>query len=207
MTIVPLLSLDTFIRDSLFEVRKGIANSRNASNANSSLGLMVDLPEKVDFEILVTTNYQALTRRVTGQNSEQGSATDIDITLGKSKSGGNETESDSETTSETGTNSSSSNESENSNGNASASGSGSESDSNNKTESTSKNGNESTASSESESSNSNGNKSEFEHGRQGETHKEANDRTSRTFEEEEGEWGGQGQISTPELPGGPVCQC
>lgn len=70
MTIVELSNLDTFIRDSLYEVRRGIANSRNATQANPMTGVMVDLPEKIDFEVMVATNYQSL-NRITSTNENQ----------------------------------------------------------------------------------------------------------------------------------------
>ena len=81
MTIVDLSELDTFIRDSLYEVRRGIANSRNATQANPLLGVMVDLPDKVDFEIMVTSSYQALSR----QSKSDEYRNDLEFTAMQSK--------------------------------------------------------------------------------------------------------------------------
>jgi hypothetical protein len=87
MTIVGLSDLDTFIRDSLYEVRRGIANSRNATQANPLLGVMVDLPEKLDFEIAVTSGYQSLTRETTSSenrlDSELSGIKSLNTTLSK----------------------------------------------------------------------------------------------------------------------------
>lgn len=58
MNIVPLAEADIFIRDTLFEVRRGIARSRNANQSNPLNGAMVDLPEKIDFEMMIISSYQ-----------------------------------------------------------------------------------------------------------------------------------------------------
>lgn len=60
MNIVPLAEVDGFIRTALTEVRKGVATARNNSQANPLNGIMVDLPEKIDFEMMVVTAYQTL---------------------------------------------------------------------------------------------------------------------------------------------------
>lgn len=58
MNIVPLSEADIFIRDTLSEVRRGIARPRNANQANPLNGAMVDLPEKIDFEMMIVSSYQ-----------------------------------------------------------------------------------------------------------------------------------------------------
>lgn len=60
--VVPLASSASVIENILFKVRRGIALSRNATQANPATGVMVDLPEKVDFEMTVLKSHQALSR-------------------------------------------------------------------------------------------------------------------------------------------------
>ena len=62
MTIVQLSDLDDFLKDSLSIVRRGVANARNANQSNPALGIMADLPDKVDYEIMVVSNHQFLNR-------------------------------------------------------------------------------------------------------------------------------------------------
>jgi len=236
MTIVELSSLDTFIRDSLYEVRRGIANSRNATQANPLLGVMVDLPDKVDFEIVVTSSYQSLSRSVstidnqsdtdrsnTRKNSLSGdndntitSSSDQSVDIGSSVtkdsaiSKENSTdifgslsvgiESDSRAGAGGGTERSRGTEISN----ESRHGSGIETESN--STSTSETGSSSGSETESESKSGIANKSDSSNQGQGEVHLEANDRASKTFDEDDGSYGGQGQISTPKLPGSP-CNC
>lgn len=297
MTIVDLSDLDTFIRDALYEVRRGIANSRNATQANPLLGVMVDLPDKVDFEIIVTSNYQALLR----QNNSIEDRNDSESTIGTSnnasssnegqvslsneiyfessksdaresffakaftreldnrtargldqekkvgkeieaeskKSTGRDVEtkkgtrSDSDKRSglgaETDTRSGSGveadvkygsgKETDNRNGSGTEKetkrGTGTETDtkSGSGTETDNRNG----SGTETETKGGSGTESEQKQGTkteskelssgQSEQHLEANDRASKTFDEEDGSWGGQGQISTPQFKGGSPCRC
>jgi hypothetical protein len=62
VTIVQLSDLDDFLKDSLSIVRRGVANARNANQSNPALGIMADLPDKVDYEIMVVSNHQFLNR-------------------------------------------------------------------------------------------------------------------------------------------------
>jgi hypothetical protein len=62
VTIVQLSDLDDFLKDSLSIVRRGVANARNANQSNPALGIMADLPEKVDYEVMVVSNHQFLDR-------------------------------------------------------------------------------------------------------------------------------------------------
>lgn len=207
MTIVDLADLDTFIRDSLFEVRRGIANSRNATQANPMLGVMVDLPEKIDFEIMVTSSHQSLTRSVVSKDSDSSTEfssekqTSLTGTSENGAGSGNSTSSESvadtgrDLTGESSTTSENESSSQNSN------------DNDNKTE-TSNNTESGTETSTKTQTNSQTQiQTKQSTSLQLEKHKEANDRASKTFDEEEGSWGGQGQISTPALPGGPSCSC
>lgn len=57
--VIPLTSSAEVIENILFKVRRGIALSRNASQANSNTGVMVDLPEKIDFEMTLLKTYQS----------------------------------------------------------------------------------------------------------------------------------------------------
>ena len=70
MTIVQLSDLDDFLKDSLSIVRRGVANARNANQSNPALGIMADLPDKVDYEIMVVSNYQSLDRIALTTSSE-----------------------------------------------------------------------------------------------------------------------------------------
>ena len=206
MTIVDLADLDTFIRDSLFEVRRGIANSRNATQANPLNGVMVDLPEKIDFEIMVTSAHQGLTRNVVSSDSDNSS--EVTSESQKSLNTTNETggtkvgtsslalsqnsetskEDQTELTKEISQESQNSQEGDKRNG-KSDSVEGSQ-DSDKKLQ-------------QSGQWQSDTKKSQS---RQLETHAEANDRGGKTFDEEEGNWGGQGQLSTPALTQTP-CKC
>lgn len=56
---VPLASSANVIENILFKVRRGIALSRNASQANPNTGVMVDLPEKIDFDMTILKTYQS----------------------------------------------------------------------------------------------------------------------------------------------------
>ena len=227
MTIVDISELDTFVRDSLFNVRKGIANSRNTTQSNPLLGVMVDLPDKIDFEIVVTSAYQSLDRIsssiesrkdidavVSGNNTadhssdislEQESSLTSDSSLGsgteKEAKGGSEAETDkkSGTGTETANKSGNGTETDNKSGagaeTANKSGTGAETD------------NKGGAGAETDNKSGAGIKINYNSSKQTEVHKESNDRASKTFDEEEGEWGGQGQISTPIFLGGASCKC
>ena len=225
MTIVDLADLDTFIRDSLFEVRRGIANSRNATQANPLNGVMVDLPEKIDFEVMVVSGYQSLQRvssniestkeSLRGAGSERSS---IGESRGISESeSSNDAKATTANDSDRESSSSSENESESSSESEAQSEAKSEADAeadaDAKAEASSdadaKANAEADADADAEAKSvaTSDSTSEKQNSRQIEVHKEANDRASRTFDEEEGTWGGQGQISTPALPGGKACDC
>jgi hypothetical protein len=75
VTIVQLADLDTFLRDSLSIVRRGVANARNANQSNPSLGIMADLPDKVDFEVMVVSNHQYLNRASSTSSSNNEAST------------------------------------------------------------------------------------------------------------------------------------
>jgi hypothetical protein len=286
MTIVDLSDLDTFIRDSLFEVRRGIANSRNATQANPLLGVMVDLPEKIDYEILVTSAYQALSRqsnsiedrndfefttgigknanrslegqtssanekvyessssRVIDNSSAKANAKELDtrtangVGTESTRGTGGEAESRKGTGSDAESTQGVGSDMENKNGSGSEldarSGAGAELDtkrgsgtevdtkSGSGTETGTKSGAGTETGTKSGAGTETGTKSESgteigvsigartlsekKNSRQTEQHLEANDRGSWTFNEEEGTWGGQGQISTPKYSGTP-CDC
>lgn len=78
--VVPLASSASVIENILFKVRRGIALSRNATQENPATGVMVDLPEKIDFEMTILKSHQSLDR-ITGTTSlDYGS----DLTTGES---------------------------------------------------------------------------------------------------------------------------
>jgi len=207
VTIVNLSELDTFIRDSLFEVRRGIANSRNATQSNPLLGVMVDLPEKVDFEIMVTSAHQSLSRNVVSTDSDGSSEVSVESQSSTGASSDKGSGNGTSASSNIGT------DSEGSAGTQTDSTSDSESSNTITNEQENRKGNELglDSSSESEKGQSEESQSQDETrnniSRQIELHQEANDRASKTFDEEEGTWGGQGQLSLPNLPGGKACNC
>lgn len=87
MNIVPLAEVDGFIRKALTEVRKGVATARNNNQANPLNGIMVDLPEKIDFEMMVITAYQSLNKSSTTSEasgtSDRASSVSLDFELSK----------------------------------------------------------------------------------------------------------------------------
>jgi hypothetical protein len=232
MTIVDLSSLDTFIRDSLYEVRKGIANSRNATQTNPMLGVMVDLPDKIDFEIMVSTNYQALNRIVSttetqGTSESEGNKSisieaessqevqhdenkGVSNSLSQNINNDLKTDTDSQYISSSGNESNTSFYSENEHRAGSGveldvkTGQGIEQSMSSGT--TTEMGTTESQGTITETDESQGTKDDSSSSVQGEIHLEANDRASKTFDEDEGEWGQQGQVSTPKLPGNP-CNC
>jgi hypothetical protein len=72
VTIVQLSELDEFLKDSLSIVRRGVANARNANQSNPMQGIMADLPEKVDFEIMVVSSSQLLNRQISTLSNDTG---------------------------------------------------------------------------------------------------------------------------------------
>jgi len=206
MTIVDLADLDTFIRDSLFEVRRGIANSRNATQANPLNGVMVDLPEKIDFEIMVTSAHQGLTRNVVSSDSdnssevtsesqkslnasiESSSAVSRTSSVNLSQNTETSKEGQAELTKEVSQESQNSQEGDKRNSRSAS------------VESSQENDQKQQKSGQSQSD------AKKSQSKQVEVHAEANDRGGRTFDEEDGTWGGQGQISTPQLTQTP-CTC
>ena len=206
MTIVDLSDLDTFIRDSLFEVRRGIANSRNATQANPLLGVMVDLPEKIDFEIMVTSAHQNLSKSTTSSASDKSS--EVTTETQKSITALTETGGAKGQTSSV---SSSSNNDVSVEGQAEAvlesgneNGSGGDSEVSKSTTGSIEGSGESDNKQQQGGQTQDDTKKGFS--KQIEVHAEANDRGSKTFDEDEGTWGGQGQLSAPQLTQTP-CTC
>ena len=71
--VIPLASSAGVIENILFKVRKGIAMSRNASQANPITGVMVDLPDRIDFEMTLLKTYQSSSyQRVTDSSGSEG---------------------------------------------------------------------------------------------------------------------------------------
>ena len=206
MTIVDLADLDTFIRDSLFEVRRGIANSRNATQANPLNGVMVDLPEKIDFEIMVTSAHQNLSKSTISSDSDKSSevATETQKSITALTETGGSQGSTSSTSSSSNKDASVEVQTDSSAESGNEQGKGADG------ETTFSKTGTSESSSESDNKQQLGGQSQSDtkkgFSRQIEVHAEANDRASRTFDEDEGTWGGQGQLSTPQLPQTP-CKC
>jgi len=236
MTIVELSNLDTFIRDSLYEVRRGIANSRNTTQSNPMLGVMVDLPEKIDFEIVVASDYQLLSRATTTSDIQSGGdligstkrviSSDISygLELSNEKSADNELVVEQnqtvskEATKETFSSNSAGieadgrrsgeNETEFVNGTETSTEkkNGNESSKETTSEKTTDTSSTSSTVVETETKSGSTSKTDTSSSSQNETHLEANDRASKSFDEDDGTWGSQGQLSTPKLPGTP-CSC
>jgi len=137
MIIAPISNLDVVIRDTLREVRRGVATARAANQADPTAGLMADLPEFVDFEIQVITGYQLLARDNT--DTDAGSVTETSMAIDSGR----------DSTTDTGTGSESS----------SGSRSGSESGSSSRSKSGSRSGSQSRSSSGSKSGSRSGSKS------------------------------------------------
>ena len=91
MIIAPVADLDLVIRDTLREIRRGIATARSANQANPTAGLMADLPEYVDFEIQVITGHQALSRD--SSDTDSGTTTNSDNNTDRSNNNDTSTES------------------------------------------------------------------------------------------------------------------
>jgi len=100
MIIAPVADLDLIIRDTLREVRRGIATARSANQSNPTAGLMADLPEYVDFEIQVITGHQALSR----DSSDTDSGTTTNSDTNNDRSNNNDTSTESENQSQSGSN-------------------------------------------------------------------------------------------------------
>lgn len=90
MIIAPVADLDLVIKDTLREIRRGIATARSANQANPTAGLMADLPEYVDFEIQVITGHQALSRD--SSDTDSGTTTNSDTNSDRSNSNDTSTE-------------------------------------------------------------------------------------------------------------------
>ena len=96
--VVPLASSASVIENILFKVRRGIALSRNASQANPNTGVMVDLPEKIDFEMtLLKTHQSSSFQRVVGTTASEG-ASESRVTISNEVSATNKVSLDREST-------------------------------------------------------------------------------------------------------------
>jgi len=70
--VIPLASSAGVIENILFKVRRGIALSRNASQADPTTGVMADLPERIDFEMTLIKTHQAYTRNSLSESLDLG---------------------------------------------------------------------------------------------------------------------------------------
>lgn len=82
MIISPVSDLDVVIRDTLKEVRRGIATARANNQSNPTLGMMADLPEFVEFEIQVITGHQQLQRQSQDVDNEVSTESENNSDLG-----------------------------------------------------------------------------------------------------------------------------
>jgi len=149
--VVPLSSSANVISNILFKVRRGIALSRNASQANAATGVMVDLPEKIDFEMTLLRTYQSpvYQRIVSTTASDVGVETKGVTSSETSSSLKISSDSDVKRSTETGSNQSLEQSTKNSNGsdqaNQTTSGTGTTSDSDSSQETTTGKGNQSSS--------------------------------------------------------------
>ena len=107
--VIPLASSAGVIENILFKVRRGIALSRNASQADPTTGVMVDLPEKIDFEMTLIKTHQALTRNSLSESLDLGSENTLSRSLEINTSQKGSSEAKTATTKEIGTEKSNSN--------------------------------------------------------------------------------------------------
>jgi len=77
MSVAAATDLDVVIRDTLREVRRGIATARSNNQQNPAAGMMVDLPEFVEFEIQVITGHQVLSRLSSDSDAINDNGTDV----------------------------------------------------------------------------------------------------------------------------------
>ena len=78
--VAPFNLADAMITNVLSNVRRGVSLSRMQNTADSTLGVMVDLPDKIDFEINLLKNHQSITRNITtvdANNSFEGERVNI----------------------------------------------------------------------------------------------------------------------------------
>ena len=96
--VVPIASSASVIENILFKVRRGIALSRNASQANPNTGVMVDLPEKIDFDMTILKTHQSSDfQRVVGTTASEG-ASESRVTISNEVSATNKVSLDREST-------------------------------------------------------------------------------------------------------------
>ena len=96
--VVPIASSASVIENILFKVRRGIALSRNASQANPNTGVMVDLPEKIDFDMTILKTHQSSAfQRIVGTTASEG-ASESRVTISNEASATNKVSVDTEST-------------------------------------------------------------------------------------------------------------
>ena len=96
--VVPIASSASVIENILFKVRRGIALSRNASQANPNTGVMVDLPEKIDFDMTILKTHQSSAfQRIVGTTASEG-ASESRVTISNVASVTNKVSVDTEST-------------------------------------------------------------------------------------------------------------
>jgi len=86
--VAPFNLADAMITNVLSNVRRGVSLSRMQNTTDSTIGVMVDLPDKIDFEINLLKTHQFLARSVTtidANNSSEGervNASEFSINIG-----------------------------------------------------------------------------------------------------------------------------
>jgi hypothetical protein len=95
MALVATFDLaENMITSVLSQVRRGVSLSRMDNTANSTRGSMVDLPDRIDFEINLLKFHQSLSRETT--SSDNNNSVDVEslISIDVESSGNTETSSD-----------------------------------------------------------------------------------------------------------------
>ena len=89
--VAPFNLADAMITNVLSNVRRGVSLSRMQNTTDSTLGVMVDLPDKIDFEINLLKTHQFLARSVTtidansSSEGERVNASEISTNIGSDR--------------------------------------------------------------------------------------------------------------------------
>lgn len=95
MALVATFDLaENMITSVLSQVRRGVSLSRMDNTANSTRGSMVDLPDKIDFEINLLKFHQSLSRQTTSSDNNNSADVESLIAIDVESSGNTETSSD-----------------------------------------------------------------------------------------------------------------
>jgi hypothetical protein len=95
MALVATFDLaESLITSVLSQVRRGVSLSRMDNTADSKRGSMVDLPDKIDFEVNLLKYHQLLSRQTTSSDINLSVDTEYLVSVDAESSGNTETSSD-----------------------------------------------------------------------------------------------------------------